>query len=240
MLRRFSPPKMRDSSGLRRLIAAGGRCRRTRLSAGDISRADRDQIQISADRFEWTPCRRGCGASGPDPVGTALGCPGSARHHRAVVHRGFPWPGRPAPGIEPSFAGSSGRRGGAAGGSSNRGKHPTSKALRVPDPTVLAQYEREPPDQTSTVGFGVSFPLPLWNRNRGGISAAEADYRQAETRRGERKRKPSRRFPIARREFEAARIRADRYSTRSYRSPRRSPGRCDSPMAGAAPASWIY
>ena len=53
------------------------------------------------------------------------------------------------------------------------------KAMRVPDPTVLAQYEHEPPDNPNSVGFGVSFPVPLWNRNRGNILAAEATREQA-------------------------------------------------------------
>ena len=54
------------------------------------------------------------------------------------------------------------------------------KANRVPDPTVLAQYEHEPPDNPNSVGFGVSFPLPLWNRNKGNIKAAEATREQAQ------------------------------------------------------------
>src|ERR1019366_5099122 len=49
------------------------------------------------------------------------------------------------------------------------------KAMRVPDPTVLAQYEHQPPDTPNTV----SFPVPLWNRNRGNILAAEAAREQA-------------------------------------------------------------
>jgi len=53
------------------------------------------------------------------------------------------------------------------------------KANRIPDPTVLSQYERQPPDNPNTVGFGVSFPLPLWNRNKGNILAAEAAREQA-------------------------------------------------------------
>ena len=53
------------------------------------------------------------------------------------------------------------------------------KALRIPDPTFLVQYEHEPPDQPNTVGFGFSFPLPLWNRNKGGIQAASANLSQA-------------------------------------------------------------
>src|SRR5262249_59213089 len=54
------------------------------------------------------------------------------------------------------------------------------KAMRIPDPTFLAQYEHEPPDQPNTVGFGVSFPLPLWNRNRGNITAAQAALEQTD------------------------------------------------------------
>jgi outer membrane protein, heavy metal efflux system len=53
------------------------------------------------------------------------------------------------------------------------------KANRVPDPTVLAQYEHQPPDYQNTVGFGVSLPVPLWNRNRGNILAAQAAQEQA-------------------------------------------------------------
>ena len=46
------------------------------------------------------------------------------------------------------------------------------KAFRVPDPTLLVQYEREPPDLRNTFGFGVSFPIPLFNRNSGAIRTA--------------------------------------------------------------------
>ncbi len=47
------------------------------------------------------------------------------------------------------------------------------KAFRVPDPTLLAQYERQPPDQRNTAGFGVSFPLPVFNQNGAAIRAAQ-------------------------------------------------------------------
>ena len=53
------------------------------------------------------------------------------------------------------------------------------KAVRVPDPTVQAQYEHQPPDNPNSVGFSVSLPVPLWNRNRGNILAAEAAREQA-------------------------------------------------------------
>ncbi|HXM75248.1 MAG TPA: TolC family protein, partial [Thermoanaerobaculia bacterium] len=43
----------------------------------------------------------------------------------------------------------------------------------IPDPTVLAQYERQPPDQRNTVGIGVALPVPVANRNAGAIAAAD-------------------------------------------------------------------
>ena len=51
--------------------------------------------------------------------------------------------------------------------------------MRVPDPTLFVQYEHEPPDFPNTLGVGISFPLPLWNRNRGGIASAKAAQEQA-------------------------------------------------------------
>src|ERR1035437_2676674 len=53
------------------------------------------------------------------------------------------------------------------------------KANRIPDPTLLAQYEHDPPRALNSVGLGVSLPVPLWNRNRANILAAEAAREQA-------------------------------------------------------------
>ncbi|HEX4647034.1 MAG TPA: TolC family protein [Verrucomicrobiae bacterium] len=58
------------------------------------------------------------------------------------------------------------------------------KAIRIPDPTLLVEYEHNvnqpsPPPAPDTLGLGVSFPLPLWNRNGGAIKAAQAARDQA-------------------------------------------------------------
>jgi cobalt-zinc-cadmium efflux system outer membrane protein len=56
------------------------------------------------------------------------------------------------------------------------------KAYRIPDPTFTVQYEHEPPGggpPIDTFGVGVSFPLPLWNRNGGNIRAAQASVDQS-------------------------------------------------------------
>jgi outer membrane protein, heavy metal efflux system len=56
------------------------------------------------------------------------------------------------------------------------------KAIRIPDPTFSLFYERNPPGPPGpdTLGLGLSFPLPLWNHNRGSIRGAEATKAQSE------------------------------------------------------------
>lgn len=56
------------------------------------------------------------------------------------------------------------------------------KAIRIPDPTFSVEYEHNPPGggpAIDTLGIGISFPLPLWNRNGGNIKAAQAARRQS-------------------------------------------------------------
>ena len=56
------------------------------------------------------------------------------------------------------------------------------KAGRIPDPTVALQFEHDPPGggpPVDTIGLGVSFPLPLWNLNKGNIDAARAAMEQS-------------------------------------------------------------
>lgn len=55
------------------------------------------------------------------------------------------------------------------------------KAIRIPDPTFTVEVEHNPPGPPGpdTVGIGVSFPLPLWNRNGGAIKAAKAAQEQS-------------------------------------------------------------
>lgn len=56
------------------------------------------------------------------------------------------------------------------------------KAERIPDPTFSVGVEHEPPGggpDVNTFNVGVSFPLPLWNRNGGNIKAARAAVEQS-------------------------------------------------------------
>jgi cobalt-zinc-cadmium efflux system outer membrane protein len=59
-----------------------------------------------------------------------------------------------------------------------------ARALRVPDVTLGGDYSIQGPQGPNTpqqYGFGLSVPLPLFNRNQGGILQAEADLRTAQT-----------------------------------------------------------
>ena len=56
------------------------------------------------------------------------------------------------------------------------------KAERIPDPTIFIGGEHNPPGDSppvDTFNFGISFPLPLWNRNGGNIKAAQAAVDQS-------------------------------------------------------------
>jgi cobalt-zinc-cadmium efflux system outer membrane protein len=57
-----------------------------------------------------------------------------------------------------------------------------AKAMRIPDPTFSLGYEHEPPGggpPVDTLNIGMSFPLPIWNLNKGAIDAARAGVEQS-------------------------------------------------------------
>ena len=153
----------------------------TRLNAGDISRADKSQIEIAADRLELDASTANTSAATakigvdvllgvPHPSGDWA--PGDSLENLALIPflAGERIPGAARPDLL------------AAEASRQKAEADLrlQKALRIPDPTLFVQYEHEPPGQPNTLGLGVSFPLPLWNRNRGGIQAASAAREQAE------------------------------------------------------------
>ena len=146
-----------------------------RLKAGEISTADKSQIEINAERFELD-ARTAEATAAQNRVALAVLLGVSRPNQNLVLSdnleallTAFAMPNTNATGLwRPDVV--------AAEAAWRRSEADVrfQKAMRIPDPTVLAQYEHEPPDQPNTVGFGVSFPLPLWNRNRGNILAASA------------------------------------------------------------------
>ena len=153
----------------------------TRLRAGDISQADKSQIEIVADRLELDAATAMTTAvtvrlaleflMGIDsPQGNWV--PGVSLDELAQLS---PHDIDSAPGtLRPDLLAAEAARKKADA------ELRLQKALRVPDPTFFVQYEHQPPDQPHTIGLGVSFPLPLWNHNRGAIDSARSVRAQAD------------------------------------------------------------
>jgi len=154
-----------------------------RQRAGDISLADKSQIEIAAERLELDAASAAANArkarvalevllGEKDPRGEIkLSDALDALANLPVDASANPSTANPRPDLLLAEAAR------AKADADLR----AAKAARIPDPSFLAQYEHEPPDQPNTVGFGISFPLPLWNRNRGNITAASATLEQTET-----------------------------------------------------------
>ena len=149
-----------------------------REEAGQISKADRLQVEIASARFEADAVQADAGAAAAIlALETILGLPAATSLPLADTLEGIARDSAASPPPAADEVAIADRPDVRALESALRraeADRDLQKAGRVPDPTFLAQYEREPPDKTNTVGFGVSFPLPVFNRNRAGILAAEA------------------------------------------------------------------
>jgi cobalt-zinc-cadmium efflux system outer membrane protein len=189
-----------------------------RFSAGDLSDSDLKQIQISAEQFElqetaadatavqariqveilmgvhvpkgnWTPADtlEQMDAVAPPPPETTAG---AARPDVLAAEADL------------------------RGGQFNL---KLQRAMRIPDPTVSIQYEHNPvppgPPPDDTYGIGVSFPLPLWNRNGGNIKAAQAALDQFELALGKVKAQNVSDVASAQVEYREAYDRLQRYQT---------------------------
>jgi outer membrane protein, heavy metal efflux system len=151
-----------------------------RLGAGEISTADKSQIEITAERFEQdAQAAESAAAQARVALETLLGVP-RPKADCVLTDRledllgSAAVPRTNATGLwRPDVV--------AAEAALRKAESDLrlQKANRIPDPTFLAQYEHNPADAPNSVGLGVSFPLPLWNRNRGNIMAADAAREQA-------------------------------------------------------------
>ena len=151
-----------------------------RLNAGEISTADKSQIDITAARFELDArAAESAAAQARVALEVLLGVR-RAEGKLVLSERLDTLCANAPPATTNHF---SGRRSDLVAAEAALRKTDADlrlqKANRIPDPTLLAQYEHEPPDQPNTIGLGVSLPIPLWNRNKGNILAAQAAKEQA-------------------------------------------------------------
>lgn len=152
-----------------------------RLKAGDISRVDKSQIEIEAEKLELDSSTASSAAvTAKIAVEVLMGVnqpagdwtPGDALEELAKETVELP-ANNFAPNRPDLIAADASMKQAEA-------ELKLQKALRIPDPTVELSYEHQPPGElTHTLGIGLSFPLPLWNRNKGAIRAAEVARDQA-------------------------------------------------------------
>ncbi len=151
-----------------------------RLRAGDISTADKSQIEILADRFDLDSRAAEADAlqkriALENLIGTAVP---TGRWVAADTLENLLQPKVFDP-IDQQLPERPDLMAARASLEKAEADLRLQKALRIPDLTLSFLYEHNPPGGDQTIGLGLSFSLPLWNQNRGAIEAAAAARVQA-------------------------------------------------------------
>jgi cobalt-zinc-cadmium efflux system outer membrane protein len=166
-----------------RLLLHEAEIAQARFKAGDISESDKKQIEINAEQFELQAKSAEAAAiqariaveilmGVSQPKGSWL----AAGSLDELVQAPLPPVQEPASdAARPDVLAAEADLRGA------KANLQLQRAIRIPDPTVLIEYQHQPPGggpPVDTLGIGVSFPLPLWNLNGGNIKAAQASVDQ--------------------------------------------------------------
>jgi cobalt-zinc-cadmium efflux system outer membrane protein len=151
-----------------------------RQRAGEISVSDKNQIEIAAERFELdAQTAESSSSQARVALEVLLGLNHPKGHVVLEENLSSLFSELSSPNTNADIIWRPDVLAAEAGFNKSAADLRLQKANRIPDPTVLAQYEHEPPDNPNSIGLGVSFPLPLWNHNRGNILAAQAAQEQA-------------------------------------------------------------
>ncbi|HXK09936.1 MAG TPA: TolC family protein [Vicinamibacteria bacterium] len=159
-----------------------------RFEAGEISAAERDQTRVAAGRFAADARSAQAAAvqarlalqmllGEPAPGGEVRLADDLESLSRLVMAAAA------APGPQGDVTALDARgdvRAARAAADQARAQVDLQRAQRVPDPTLLVQYESDRPGNPNMLGVGVAVPVPLFNRYRGATAAAEAAREQAE------------------------------------------------------------
>ena len=154
-----------------------------RFNAGDLSDADKKQIEISAEQFDLqAKAAEAAAVQARIAVEVLLGVNHPAGHWTPAdtLESLMEAPAQTVSRTNAARPDVLAARQDLAASQANL---QLQKAVRVPDPTFTAGVEHNPPSggpAEDTFNIGVSFPLPLWNRNHGSIKAAEADVEQSQ------------------------------------------------------------
>jgi cobalt-zinc-cadmium efflux system outer membrane protein len=155
-----------------------------KFRAGAISDSDKKQIEISAEQFELQAKSAAAAAVQSRIAVEVLMGEKEPRGHWTPAESLGQLVAIPPAGtneLKPEV-GRADVRAAAANLRGSTANLELQRAYRIPDPTVSLGVEHNPPGggpPVDTFNIGVSFPLPLWNRNGGNIREAEAQREQA-------------------------------------------------------------
>lgn len=161
---------------------------RARFAEGDISRFDRNRLQIEAARYELLLARARLALDAAARELAMLVAPDSLGAAGALL------PAEPLPELDTAEAGlaldaalaaAAGRaelRAAEAEVEVARAALSLARRERTPDLTLSAGYKEQAGGLAGAV-LGLSIPVPLWNRNQGEIAEAEAELEAALARR---------------------------------------------------------
>jgi outer membrane protein, heavy metal efflux system len=161
---------------------------RSRLAEGDISRFDQSRLQIERARYETLLARARLALAEASRELTLLVAPDSVAGRTLILPSERLGELAAVAGIsevETALLAAAGRtevRAAEAGVEAAEAALTLQRRLRVPDVTLSGGYKHQADGYRGAV-LGVSVPLPLWDRNRGGIAEAEANLAAARTRR---------------------------------------------------------
>jgi cobalt-zinc-cadmium efflux system outer membrane protein len=176
-----------------------------RLAAGEISTADKSQIEISATRFELDArTAKSAAAQARVTLDVLLGNPHPTDNFTLTDNLEMLAGSAEPENVNHAIENRADIIAAEAALRKAEADLRLQKLNRIPDPTLLVQYEHEPPDMPNSIGLGISLPLPLWNRNRGNISAAEAARRQASIALDKLRAEAASEFAIARLSYDDA------------------------------------
>jgi outer membrane protein, heavy metal efflux system len=161
---------------------------RSRLAEGDISRFAQSRLQIERARYETLLARARLALTEASRELTLLVAPDSAGAGMLILPSellGDLAAVATVTDVETALLAAAGRadvRAAEAEVEAAQAALTLQRRLRIPDVTLSGGYKHQADGYQGAV-LGVSVPLPLWDRNRGGIAEAKANLVAARTRR---------------------------------------------------------
>lgn len=182
-----------------------------RLHAGDIAASDLGQIEIAAAQLELAAASaRTTARTAVMALEALLGHP-APQGETQLTDTLEGMAGLPLAGVDQPAGKRPDLEAAEAALEKSEADLTLQRRANVPDLTVALQYEHQPPDQPNTIGLGLTFPLPLWNRNKGNILAAQAARNQAQAQLDKMRTQAAADVATARAAYAEARARADAY-----------------------------